>query len=85
MITYEQAVEKARVGYLLRAVIDNGGSMCAAMRITGIHRNTFMRVLGRAGYTPAKLRRLAKIEKATVVRKPVVSVTYASAAEKRSA
>jgi hypothetical protein len=61
MTTYEQAVHRFKVAWLARAVIDSNGSTLAASRVTGVHRNTFQRVLSPAGYTPARLRRLAKI------------------------
>lgn len=85
MNVYEEAVHEFRVKWLVAAVIASGGSTLAASRVTGVHRNTITRTLRPAGFTPQRLRRLAKIQKTAVVKKPVVSVTYASAAESRSA
>ena len=61
MTAYEQELQRCKVVLLLRAVIAGRGSMCAAARITGVHRNTIRRVLYAAGYDARELRRIAKV------------------------
>jgi DNA-binding phage protein len=61
---YEMAVSRFRVNYLFRAVIDAGGNMSAAARVTGVHRNTMTRILGDAGYPSARIRQLLEHQKA---------------------
>lgn len=60
MITYAEAVRQFRAEYLLDAVIEVRGNMCAAARLTGVHRNTIRRVLSDAGFNAGKVAREIK-------------------------
>lgn len=64
MTALDKAVEDFRVGLLLRAALDNRGSMCAAARAWGVHRNTARRILRDNGYDAAMIRQLLVIERA---------------------
>jgi DNA-binding phage protein len=80
MTAYAQEMRRCQVVLLLRAVIAGHGSMCAAARSTGLHRNTVRRVLRAAGYQAADLRRLAKVHYQTTPRKTVTDEVLPRAA-----
>lgn len=59
-MSYFDEMRRCQQVLALRAVLDAGGNQCRAARAMGVHRNTVNRALRAAGYTPEKLKRMAR-------------------------
>jgi hypothetical protein len=57
MTDYEKAVRQFRIRYLLHIVVEHRGNILRASRSSGIHRNTFSRMLQAGGIELNELRR----------------------------
>lgn len=75
MLNYKEELRRCQTVLILRIVLENNVNISRASEICGVHRNTIQRVLCRAGYNNAKLKKLAAERGFTFQRKPVDSVS----------
>jgi transposase-like protein len=85
MTDFALELHRCKTVLALRAVLDAGGNICAAARATGVHRNTFWRVLHRAGYNSRSIKRLVAQRIAEGWRKQPQAVPIAVAADREVA
>jgi Fis family transcriptional regulator, factor for inversion stimulation protein len=80
--TYAQEMRRCQQVLAIRAVLEARGNQCAAARALGVHRNTIWRAVHQAGYTPERLKQMARIragEKKPPVSDPVLRTGKATA------
>ena len=69
MLNYTEAMKRFKAEYFLNVLIEADGNICVASALTGVHRNTIMRVLHRQGHTAHTIRKYVRQQKLAAKRR----------------